>query len=297
MTGSGNTASGAEALQHNTTGGGNTASGSAALASNTTGEYNTAASSGALANNTTGGNNTAIGYSALYNNTTGGQNTAVGDSAGQTLDQSNMTMSNNTFLGFGSAVSTGTLTNATAIGYNATVAESNAVVLGCVNGINECPNVVSVGIGTTAPNHIFTIGVGLGHAIADGWDTYSSRRWKTNIQTLHGALAKVEQLRGVSYELKINGKHEIGVIAEEVGTVVPEVVTWDKNGKDAAGVDYGRLTALLIEATKEQGVLIHQQQEQIRAQQAQIVRLTSQVKAIRASLHTSGRTEEAMVQQ
>jgi len=66
---------------------------------------------------------------------------------------------------------------------------------------------------------------------------------------LHAALAKVEQLRGVSYELRDSGKHEIGVIAEEVGKVVPEVVSYEKNGADAQGVDYGRLTALLIEAT------------------------------------------------
>ncbi|MGA1989036.1 MAG: tail fiber domain-containing protein, partial [Candidatus Sulfotelmatobacter sp.] len=120
-------------------------------------------------------------------------------------------------------------------------------------------------------------------AIADGWSTYSSRRWKTNIQTLDGALAKVEQLRGVSYELKANGKHEVGVIAEEVGAVVPEVVTWDKNGKDAQSVDYSRLTALLIEATKEQQALIEQQQQQI-------AQLTSQVKTIQTALRTSGQT-------
>ena len=102
------------------------------------------------------------------------------------------------------------------------------------------------------PSNVFTIAQSAGPAIADGWSTYSSRRWKTNIQTLDGALAKVKQLRGVSYELKANGKHEVGVIAEEVGAVVPEVVTWDKNGKDAQSVDYSRLTALLIEATKEQ---------------------------------------------
>jgi hypothetical protein len=43
----------------------------------------------------------------------------------------------------------------------------------------------------------------------------------------------------------------VGVIAEEAGAVVPEVVTWEENGKDAQSVDYGRLTALLIEAIKE----------------------------------------------
>ena len=148
---------------------------------------------------------------------------------------------------------------------------------------------VNVGIGTATPSNVFTIAKGAGQAISDGWSTYSSRRWKTNIHTLRGALGKVEQLRGVSYDLMANGKHEVGVIAEEVGAVVPEVVTWNQNGKDAEGVDYSRLTALLIEATKEQQALIHEQQKQIQAQQAQIAQLASQVKTIRASIESSGR--------
>jgi len=48
------------------------------------------------------------------------------------------------------------------------------------------------------------------------------------------------------------------------------VVSYEKNGKDAAGVDYGRLTALLIEATKERQKLIQQQQQEISALQAQL---------------------------
>jgi hypothetical protein len=38
-------------------------------------------------------------------------------------------------------------------------------------------------------------------------------------------------LRGVSYDLKDSGKHEIGVIAEEVGAVVPEVVTTKRTAR------------------------------------------------------------------
>ena len=53
---------------------------------------------------------------------------------------------------------------------------------------------------------IFAIAQDSGHAISDGWDTYSSRRWKTNIHTLDSALAKVQQLRGVSYDLKTSGQ-------------------------------------------------------------------------------------------
>jgi hypothetical protein len=50
-----------------------------------------------------------------------------------------------------------------------------------------------------------TIADGAGRPVSDSWETYSSRRWKTNIHTPHDALAKVEQLRGVSYDLKANG--------------------------------------------------------------------------------------------
>lgn len=87
--------------------------------------------------------------------------------------------------------------------------------------------------------------------------------------------------------MKDSSKHEIGVIAEEVGAVVPEVVTWEKNGTDAQSVDYGRLTALLIEATKEQQALIHEQQ-------AQIARLTRQVKTIQAALKAEERSGSAI---
>jgi hypothetical protein len=67
-------------------------------------------------------------------------------------------------------------------------------------------------------------------------------------------------------------------LLKKVAAVVPEVVSWEKNGKDAQSVDYGRLTALLIEAPKEQQMLIREQKEQLRVQQAQITRLTRQVK-------------------
>jgi hypothetical protein len=49
-------------------------------------------------------------------------------------------------------------------------------------------------------------------------------------------------------------------------------VSYEKNSTQVQGVDYGRLTALLIEAVKEQ-------QEQIRTQQAEILRLRSEVKS------------------
>jgi hypothetical protein len=91
-----------------------------------------------------------------------------------------------------------------------------------------------------------------GKGIATGWDNYSSKRWKTNIQVIKDALEKVKRLEGVTYDWKGNGKHDIGLIAEEVGKVIPEIVSYEANGKDAVGLDYSRLVALLIEAIKEQ---------------------------------------------
>ncbi len=143
---------------------------------------------------------------------------------------------------------------------------------------------VKVGIGTTTPSNILTIGRGTGHPVSDSWETYSSSRWKTNIQTLHGALGKVEQLRGVSYDLKANGKHEVGVIAEEVGAVVPEVVTWDDNGKDAQSVDYSRLTALLIEAVKQQQLEIRDLKSELRATRQTLQKVKAQVAAAQPAL-------------
>jgi Chaperone of endosialidase len=147
------------------------------------------------------------------------------------------------------------------------------------------PNGSGVGIRTFNVTNPLTIGPGQGAAIADGWNTYSSRRWKTNIETLPDALEKVEQLRGVSYDMKSNGKHEIGVIAEEVGAVVPEIVEWDKNGKDANGVDYSRLTALLIEATK-------QQQREIRQEHTELASARDELRREKA-LRTAAEQREA----
>jgi hypothetical protein len=120
----------------------------------------------------------------------------------------------------------------------------------------------NVGIGTTNPSqklHVVGNVEVQGNIHATGtvtWDSPSSRRWKTNIQTLQGALEKVRRLRGVSFDWKESKKRDIGLIAEEVGEVVPEVVSYEANGKDAKGVSYDHLVGLLIEAVKEQQLQI-----------------------------------------
>ncbi|MCP4662635.1 MAG: tail fiber domain-containing protein [bacterium] len=111
----------------------------------------------------------------------------------------------------------------------------------------------NVAIGTCDATNVLTVAIGSAtDPIADAWTTYSSRRFKTGVETLDGALAKIRQLRGVSFQWRADGSEDIGLIAEEVGEVVPEIVTYEANGVDARGLDYSRLVPLLVEAIKEQ---------------------------------------------
>ena len=87
---------------------------------------------------------------------------------------------------------------------------------------------------------------------ADSWSTCSSIRFKDNIRPLDNALDKVMQLKGVEFTWKSTKAHSIGFIAEEAGKVVPELVTYEENGKDAIGMDYDKVTVLLVEALKTQ---------------------------------------------
>ncbi len=112
-----------------------------------------------------------------------------------------------------------------------------------------------VGVGDTSPDYRLELPNSAdadGQGRANAWKTYSSQRWKTNVRTIDHAMDKVAQLRGVYFDWQGQGKHDIGLIAEEVGRVVPEVVDYEANGTDATALAYDRLVALLVEAVKEQ---------------------------------------------
>ncbi|HOS83792.1 MAG TPA: tail fiber domain-containing protein, partial [Bacteroidales bacterium] len=102
----------------------------------------------------------------------------------------------------------------------------------------------------------------------------SDARWKQNILPINNALSKVQQLRGVSYEWKTEEfpeKHfskgtQIGLIAQEVEAVLPELVNTDTEGYKA--VEYANVVAVLIEAIKEQQTIIDAQKREIEQLQA-----------------------------
>jgi hypothetical protein len=88
----------------------------------------------------------------------------------------------------------------------------------------------------------------VGDIVASGNVTaYSDEKLKTNITTIENALALVEQMRGVRYNRIEDGKAGIGVVAQEMQQVLPEVVLEGDN----LSVAYGNLVGVLIEAVKE----------------------------------------------
>ena len=92
---------------------------------------------------------------------------------------------------------------------------------------------------------------------------YSDRRVKENIITIDNALEKTLQLRGVFYNRtdKDDKSQKVGVIAQEIQEILPQVVNEDYNG--LLSVSYGNITGVLIEAIKEQQTQIESQKSEI----------------------------------
>lgn len=87
-----------------------------------------------------------------------------------------------------------------------------------------------------------------GSITATQYTSTSDISLKENVFTIENALEKVLSLRGVEYDRVESGEHQIGVIAQEVEKIIPEVVY----GDEIKSVAYANLVGLLIEAIKEQ---------------------------------------------
>jgi hypothetical protein len=116
------------------------------------------------------------------------------------------------------------------------------------NRANAC---LAIGSSTTSSSYSLYV-TGSIYSTADVI-AYSDKRAKENIVTVDSAIEKVNKLRGVYYTPKEGDdkSRKVGVIAQEILEVLPEVVTHDKEN-DRYGVDYGKITGLLIEAIKDQ---------------------------------------------
>jgi hypothetical protein len=134
----------------------------------------------------------------------------------------------------------------------------------------------AVGIGTASPNYALDVRGTIGN---NATLYHSDRRWKSHIETLSNSLERIRMLRGVSFDWKRKefdamnfpeGK-QIGLIAQEVEEIVPEVVSTAADGFKS--VDYAKLVSLLIEAVKDQ-------QQQIESEQVQIEELKALVRSL-----------------
>ncbi len=108
----------------------------------------------------------------------------------------------------------------------------------------------SVGVGTSGSLTAYMSRDGAISAVR--YNTTSDARYKEDIKTLDGSLEKISLLRGVTYNWadKSRGKdRQVGVIAQEVEQVFPELVSTNEQGFKS--VEYSKLVAPLIEAVKE----------------------------------------------
>ena len=94
---------------------------------------------------------------------------------------------------------------------------------------------------------------------------FSDKRLKTDIKPIANALEKVMQMQGVYYKRNDveNAKTQIGVIAQQVEPILPEVVLTADDEMQTKSVDYAKMTAVLIEAVKELKQEVTQLKQQI----------------------------------
>jgi Chaperone of endosialidase len=252
-TGFENVSIGRDSMSVNTTGAANVAVGFDALSANTTGNNNTAVGWQALQSATTGGSNVAVGYLCLDAAVTGSGNTCVGatNSNQMTTGARNTTLGNNTLVtlttgvqnvAIGAAVldSLTTGSNNTVVGYNSGVnytgAESGNVIIQNGGVVGDAG---AIRIGTNAAQTSCFI-QGINGVIVAGavpalvgptgqlGTVVSSRRFKEDVVPAKDY--DISKLQVVNFRYKGQDKQSVGLIAEDVEQVLPELVVYDLEG-------------------------------------------------------------------
>jgi len=253
---------------------------------NTTGSNNTFIGQTAGACNTTGNNNVFLGNSVGLANTTGSCNTMIGHGAGS---KATVTGSHNTFLGTYAgkcASGSGGYNNfiGANAGYNNTTGGCNVFLGVCAGNTNTsgCCNVaigydvelpsatgndqLAIGSGTNrwiAGDSGFNISVNgvtaTGVVTATDFNSTSDAKLKTNVQAIPNPLDKIVRIDGVSFNWIENNKPSMGVIADNIEEVLPELVS----DTDPKTVNYNGLIGLLIEVVKDQQTQINSLNERL----------------------------------
>jgi Chaperone of endosialidase len=243
-----NTGGGTGALSSNTTGFENTAYGASALQANTGGIQNTASGASALESNTGGSNNTASGVNALGFITTGFNNIALGTRADSNLANGSV----NIYLG-----------------HPGVATESNTMRLGEEQTRTFIAGVAGVPV-SGSPVFISSTGQ-LGTRV-------SSARYKRDIEPMGAHSQGLFQLRPVTFRYRQDpqGEQQYGLIAEEVASVYPELITRGATG-EVESVRYEALMPLLLHELQHQQQQVTELQAQNAALAARLERLEEAV--------------------
>jgi hypothetical protein len=148
-----------------------------------------------------------------------------------------------------SSIVIGTATNADNVYINDDATDANQPVL-FAELVNEYQPVRG--------NNNFNYNPATGTLTAGTYVESSALKFKENVIHLTGSLQDVEKLQGVSYNRIGQTRKEIGLIADEVVKVLPELVKYQDG--EVYGLSYNRLTAVLVEAVKELNDKVKQQE-------------------------------------
>jgi len=129
-----------------------------------------------------------------------------------------------------------------------TLISGSSLIVKTINGIG-------VGVDSSQITHAITLpnnDDASGQIKANAFIATSSRRYKKEIKALHDPMDVLNKIEGVSFKWKDSDRLDYGFIAEDVGKVLPNIVSWEDNKKDAHGIDYQKIISFLVEAVKKQ---------------------------------------------
>ncbi len=143
---------------------------------------------------------------------------------------------------------------------------------------------VTVGNGASKGKNVLTVN---GRIKTENITESSDSRYKTDVNKLENVLTKVNAINGVSYFWKsdsLKTKKDIGVIAQELEKVFPELVDTDEAGYKS--VRYSHLVPVLIEAIKEQQKQIESLKSEISAKENKAHNNESRIQSLETSIHS-----------
>ena len=242
---------------------------------------------------------TTYGATGHYSTAMGHSTTASGETSTAMGAQTTASGNYSTAIGY---LTTTSGRSSTAMGVITTASDYASLSIGRYNSVNSTVTAGGSATSFDTDNAAFVIGNGTGsNAKSDAFVVYfngnatlsgdltinSDERLKENIQPLGSTLNKLNQIEGWTYSLKKDEEHtpKIGVLAQEVQAVFPELVT--EGGDGILSVNYQGLVPVLINAINEQDAKI----AALEAQNAEIKELKEMVRRLALKQSKTSSTE------